>query len=220
MQKNASAKVKVIRVLPPKEDTKGVKALIQLPGEQDALLKVGFDGQLAEKIKASVGKCLALSGTFRFRKEVPLPVFEVNGELESKMVVSGRLTRDAELKYSQNGKAYTAISIAVDYGWGEQKETDFINCTIFGNDKERNAAVVLAEQGQKGRQITVVGKLDQNKSEEGKVYTKLIIEDYQLGPAKKDAPAQPKAQDQAHGESQYDDWSSIGLEIDENDIDF
>ena len=149
MHKTSTAKMVITKVYPKKAGEKGVKAVVKMSNDMEALLRVGFDGQLADKVRASVGKCLALVGTFRFKKDVPLPIFEVSGELESRLVFAGRLTRDAELRYSPQGTPYTFFSLAVNYGWGDAKETDFVNCIVFGNDKERNAAVVLAEQGQK-----------------------------------------------------------------------
>jgi single-strand DNA-binding protein len=209
MYKTSCAKVKIVKVLPPTKGEKGVKAMIQLPGEMDAFLRVAYDGPLTEKVRESVGKCLVLLGTFRFKKNVPLPIFEATGELDTRLVFVGRLTKEAELKYSQQGKCYTSFSIAVNYGWGDRKETDFINCTIFGNEKEHNAAVVLAEQGQKGRQIIVTGRLGQNKKDD-KIYTNLIVDDFQfVGPFEKKGEPQEKP---------YDDWASFGNEIDMSDF--
>ncbi len=215
MYKTSSAKVQITKIYPPKEGEKGVKAVVKMSNDMEALLRVGFDGQLADKVRASVGKCLALVGTFRFKKDVPLPIFEVSGELESRMVFVGRLTRDAELRYSPQGIAYTTFSLAINYGWGDRKETDFVNCTLFGNEKEKNAAVSLAEQGQKGRRMLVTGRLAQNKKDD-KVFTNLIVEGFEfMDPPKKSAQEQSQAQ-----ENQYDDWSSLGTEIDMDEIDF
>ncbi len=215
MYKTSSAKVQITKIYPPKEGEKGVKAVVKMSNDMEALLRVGFDGQLADKVRASVGKCLALVGTFRFKKDVPLPIFEVSGELESRMVFVGRLTRDAELRYSPQGIAYTTFSLAINYGWGDRKETDFVNCTLFGNEKEKNAAVSLAEQGQKGRRMLVTGRLAQNKKDD-KVFTNLVVEGFEfMDPPKKSAQEQSQAQ-----ENQYDDWSSLGTEIDMDEIDF
>jgi len=213
VQKTSSAKVIITKVFPLKNGEKGAKAMIKLPGDLEAFLRVPYDGQLAEKVKESVNKCLALTGTFRFKKGVPLPIFEVVGELESRLVFAGRLTRDAELRYSPQGTPYTFFSLAVNYGWGDAKETDFVNCIIFGNDKERNAAVVLAEQGQKGRRMLVTGRLAQNKKND-KVFTNLIVDSFEfLDPLKK----QDQEKSQTQDDDQYDDWSDLGTEIDFDD---
>ncbi|GEM_PF-608586 len=214
MHKTSTAKMVITKVYPKKAGEKGVKAVVKMSNDMEALLRVGFDGQLADKVRASVGKCLALVGTFRFKKDVPLPIFEVSGELESRLVFAGRLTRDAELRYSPQGTPYTFFSLAVNYGWGDAKETDFVNCIVFGNDKERNAAVVLAEQGQKGRRMLVTGRLAQNKKND-KVFTNLIVDSFEfLDPLKK----QDQEKSQTQDDDQYDDWSDLGTEIDFDDV--
>ena len=55
----------------------------------------------------------------------------------NKVILMGRLTRDAEIRYSQ-GESATAIarfSLAVDRRFrrdGDDQNTDFINCVAFG----------------------------------------------------------------------------------------
>jgi len=214
VQKTSSAKVIITKVFPLKNGEKGAKAMIKLPGDLEAFLRVPYDGQLAEKVKESVNKCLALTGTFRFKKGVPLPIFEVVGELESRLVIVGRLTRDAELRYSPQGTAYSLFTLAVNYGWGDTKETDFINCVIFGDDREKNLAVAIAEHGQKGRRMFVTGRLNQNKKDD-KVYTSLVVEGFEfLDPPKK----QDQEKSQTQDDNPYDDWSDLGTEIDFDDV--
>ena len=51
------------------------------------------------------------------------------------VVLTGRLTRDPELKFGQSGKAYSRFSLAVDRPF-QKGETDFINCVAFGKTAE------------------------------------------------------------------------------------
>ena len=44
----------------------------------------------------------------------------------------GRLTRDPEIRVSQNNTAIARFSLAVDRRWSKEKETDFFNVTAFG----------------------------------------------------------------------------------------
>ena len=59
----------------------------------------------------------------------------------NKVILMGRLTRDAEIRYSQ-GESATAIarfSLAVDRRFrrdGDDQNTDFINCVAFGRTAE------------------------------------------------------------------------------------
>ena len=59
----------------------------------------------------------------------------------NKVILMGRLTRDAEIRYAQgdNSLAIARFSLAVDRRYSknaEEQSTDFINCVAFG--KEQN----------------------------------------------------------------------------------
>lgn len=51
------------------------------------------------------------------------------------IILTGRLTRDPELKYGQSGKAYSRITLAVQRKLNKD-EVDFINCVGFGKTAE------------------------------------------------------------------------------------
>ena len=67
----------------------------------------------------------------------------------------GRLTANAELKYSKQGKAYCNFSLAVNYN---KDETDFINCTAFDKIAEN-----VAKCTSKGKNLGISGTLRQGK---------------------------------------------------------
>ena len=67
----------------------------------------------------------------------------------------GRLTANAELKYSKQGKAYCNFSLAVDYN---KDETDFINCTAFDKIAES-----VAKYTSKGKNLGITGTLRKGK---------------------------------------------------------
>lgn len=73
--------------------------------------------------------------------------------------LTGRLTRDPELKYGQSGKAYARFSIAVNRAFSRD-EVDFINCVAFGG-----AAETIGKYFRKGSQIGVTGRLQMNRYE-------------------------------------------------------
>ena len=52
------------------------------------------------------------------------------------VLLTGRLVKTLELKYSQTGKALTKFTIAVNREFN-RKEVDFINCTAWENIAER-----------------------------------------------------------------------------------
>lgn len=71
--------------------------------------------------------------------------------------ILGRLTKQPELKTSQSGKYYSNFSIAVNTGWGDNKETSFFNCMSFGKTAE-----TVVQYFSKGHRILIDGSLKQD----------------------------------------------------------
>ena len=72
----------------------------------------------------------------------------------NKIILTGRLTRDIELK--KNGDStYAHFTIAQDEGYGDYKKTLFIDCAAFGKTAEN-----LAKFCGKGSSIAIDGRLD------------------------------------------------------------
>ena len=76
------------------------------------------------------------------------------------VLLTGRLVKTLELKYSQTGKALTKFTIAVNRKFN-RKEVDFINCTAWENIAER-----IAEYLKKDRKIILHGRLRVNNYEQ------------------------------------------------------
>ena len=75
----------------------------------------------------------------------------------NKIFIMGRLTRDPELRRTQNGTAVTSFSLAVDRDFKSQsgeKETDFIDVVAW-----RSTAEFVAKYFTKGRMAVVEGRL-------------------------------------------------------------
>lgn len=75
------------------------------------------------------------------------------GLLESKAI--GRLTKDPELKHVQvkgNEVAVCEFSIAVNYGYGDNEKTEFIDCVAW-----RGLGETIAKHLKKGRKVYVAG---------------------------------------------------------------
>jgi single-strand DNA-binding protein len=68
---------------------------------------------------------------------------------------SGRLTRDCEQRFTQGGMAICSFSVAVDYGFGDNKGTNFIRCSLFGKRAEGGLPQYLL----KGTQVAISGEL-------------------------------------------------------------
>ena len=71
----------------------------------------------------------------------------------------GRLTKDIDIKYTQNGKAYTRFNLAVNK-FGKKDEADFFNCIAW--DK---LAEIMAQYLKKGRKIQVTCTAGNNNYE-------------------------------------------------------
>ena len=82
------------------------------------------------------------------------------------VTLTGRLTRDAELKYTQNGGAIVRFSIAVnrskrnaDGSWAD--EASYVDCVYFGKGAESVNSYLS-----RGRQVAVSGELRQSRWEQ------------------------------------------------------
>ena len=94
----------------------------------------------------------------------------------NRAVLVGRLTRDAEVKYTAGGTACAKVSVAVnrsrkgaDGKWGE--EVSYLDVTIWGKPAESLKPYLL-----KGKQIAVDGYLKQDRWEkDGKTNSRVGI---------------------------------------------
>jgi single-strand DNA-binding protein len=78
----------------------------------------------------------------------------------NKVVLTGRLTRDPEIKYLTDGKPVCNLSIAVNDDYKEKKRVSYLDVAIFGNQ-----ATSCEQYLSKGRWILVEGKLQQRRWE-------------------------------------------------------
>lgn len=102
----------------------------------------------------------------------------------NRVILIGRLTKDPEVRYSQEGKGVARYSLAVDRSFKGEASADFINCVTFGKGAEF-AEKYLA----KGTKIAVVGRIQTGSytNKEGrKVYTTdVIVESHEFCESKK-----------------------------------
>lgn len=75
----------------------------------------------------------------------------------------GRLTKDPELAFTQNGAPYVNFTVACDRPPAKdgKRETDFVQCQVWGSQAEN-----LAKYMTKGRQIAVEGNIRVDSREE------------------------------------------------------
>ena len=90
------------------------------------------------------------------------------------VILKGRMTRDAELRYTQGTepKAYCMFSVAVNRM--KQGEADFINCKAWGKTAE-----LIAQYFTKGKEIYLQGRIEVTTSGEGenkRTYTNVVAD--------------------------------------------
>lgn len=68
---------------------------------------------------------------------------------------TGRLGRDCEQRTTQGGMAICSFTVAVDYGFGGNKGTNWVRCSLFGKRAESG----LPQYLKKGAQVAVTGEL-------------------------------------------------------------
>ena len=75
------------------------------------------------------------------------------------VILTGRLTKDPELKYGASGSAYCKFTLAVNR-MKKDDPADFIFCSAFGKTAE-----LIAEYVRKGNQLGIQGRLQQDTYE-------------------------------------------------------
>ena len=89
----------------------------------------------------------------------------------NKVIVSGRITNDLELRTTASGKHFVAFNIAVNEGSGDNQTTHFFNVNAW----EANADFLIKYM-EKGRKLLIEGSLKTSQYEkEGKKYTNTYI---------------------------------------------
>ena len=126
----------------------------------------------------------------------------------NRVVLTGNLGKDVELKYTPNGKAVATFSLAVKDNFVKDK-THWINIVVWGKPAE-NCSQYIG----KGSSVAVDGRLstrDYENKEGRKVYvTEVVADSVQFLDKKGDKPA---------GQSAEEMWEDLGREVRLEDID-
>ena len=122
----------------------------------------------------------------------------------NKVVLTGNLTRDPELKYLDSGKAVCNFTLAVKDRFNKDK-TDFIDCTAWNKTAE-----ISGEYLKKGNKVAVAGSLStrsyENKDGQKVKLTFINVDEVELPPKGSSQPSRPK-----------DDWEGLGREVQNGD---
>lgn len=150
----------------------------------------------------------------------------------NKVIISGRLTRDPDIRYSQGAEpiAVTRISVAVNRRFKREGEpdADFINCIAFGKTGE-----FISKYFSKGKMIGIVGNIRTNswtdQTGQKRYSTEVYIDEAEFLESKAASEAnkdsyQPPKEDQSFNqnssESISDDFYSIESGVDDDNLPF
>ena len=78
----------------------------------------------------------------------------------NKVFLSGNLTRDVEVRYTQNGRAYTRMGIAINRRFKEKESVDFFNLVAW-----EKTAEFCGKYLRKGSRVLVEGRLQTSSYE-------------------------------------------------------
>lgn len=100
--------------------------------------------------------------------------------------IMGRLTRDPELRRTGSGVAVTSFTLAVDRDFGENKETDFIDCVAW-----RQTGEFVSKYFTKGRMAVVSGRLQirgwEDKDGNKRRTAEVVVDNCYFGESKRDS---------------------------------
>lgn len=129
--------------------------------------------------------------------------------IDNEVKIGGNLTRDAELKYTNSGKAIARFSIAHNssYKKGDtwEEEVSYFDVTVLGSSAESAGAMT------KGTRVNLSGKLKQERWEkDGKANNKVVIIAFNVEVVPKTdkpsaEPAKPSQSEAPHDEAFADD---------------
>lgn len=109
----------------------------------------------------------------------------------NKVILMGRLTKDPELRRTGNKTPVCTFSIAVDNGYGENKQTDFINCVAWNKTAE-----FVSKYFTKGKMIIVIGRISARswEGQDGKrnYATEVVASEVSFGESKSENPSAAK----------------------------
>ncbi|NME43221.1 single-stranded DNA-binding protein [Lactobacillus agilis] len=136
--------------------------------------------------------------------------------------LTGRLTKDIDLRYTQSGVAVASFTLAVNRNYKDQdgnQQTDFIQCQIW-----RKAAENFANFTHKGSLVGIEGRIQTRNydNQQGqKVYvTEVIVTNFSLLEPRNTGNGQGQSNGQYQQQTQNQGWEQSDVQLDDNDLPF
>ena len=105
------------------------------------------------------------------------------------VVLSGRLTKNIEVRMSQNNKKYCQFTLAVDKYVNGEQQADFISCVAW-----EKTAEILSLYTNKGSKVNVAGRIQtrnyQNSNGQTVYITEVLVQQVELLERKKEEKQQ------------------------------
>ena len=127
------------------------------------------------------------------------------------VVLVGRLTKDPELRVTGSGKSVASFTVAINRGFGKDKEADFINCVAWEKTAEN-----LSQYTGKGSQIALSGRIQTRNYDDKdgkKVFVTEVVANMVefIGSKDKQETRKPSELDSEFAELDLDDISDSDL---------
>lgn len=134
------------------------------------------------------------------------------------VVLTGRLTADPELKTTTNGVSVCSFNIAVDRGYGDNKQTDFINIVAW-----RGSAEFVSKYFSKGDAIGIEGSIQtrkyQDKNGNNRTAFEVVANNVQFVESRKDKNTNADTDEPPQNFSNNSDFADLG-EVEQDDLPF
>ena len=134
----------------------------------------------------------------------------------NKVILTGRFTRDPEIKYTNDGTSIARFSIAVNRRFVKEdsdQKADFLNCIAFGKSAE-----FIEKYFSKGMKADLSGRIQTgsytNRGGQKMYTTDIVVEEIEFGESKGASQSQQKSET-PHPETDPDGFMSIPDGIDE-----
>lgn len=137
----------------------------------------------------------------------------------NRIILMGRLTRNPELRHTQQGTAVASFTLAVDRP-GQNKATDFIDIVAW-----RNTADFVASYFTKGRMAVVEGRLqirEWTDRDGGKRRSAEVVADdvYFADSRRDDGPGNTESRPAAPAQTYGDNFADAGEDYENGDLPF
>ena len=128
----------------------------------------------------------------------------------NRVILTGRIGKEVELRYTQSGKAVASFSLAVNDSFDKEK-TYWISCTVWGKSAE-NCAQYLGKGSMAGVDGRITTRNYENQDGKKVYVTEVVADRVEFLDSKKTGQSSPPPR-----QEQANDWSDIGSQIDIGD---